>query len=323
MARRGAGHGWGAGAARPRREGPPRLSQSPRTPLPSPPARPARPPSRSGKALLDDFADDVADLVGGADGGASAIDAVFQRHKASQRFGADLEAQAAAAGRRGARSGDADLPAREALHERRAKLDSVRARQQVRGGGVVAGGWSAVRGECNLHPQPPLSTPPPAHPPACPPIHPSISQMTLGEDEGPEELGGRGGGAGGRARREREEDEFYAEAKAAVAAKKARRADVYAFPETAPPAEDPSAAGARGISRDIEKNRGLTPHRRKDIKNPRKKHRCVVGVYGWWCMRCGGGGGGVLAECDPFCRLPRSTHLCPPIPPQSPPLPVG
>lgn len=46
----------------------------------------------SGKALLDDFADEVADIVGGGDG-ASAIDAVFQRHRASQKFGADLEAQ--------------------------------------------------------------------------------------------------------------------------------------------------------------------------------------------------------------------------------------
>lgn len=39
--------------------------------------------------------------------------------------------QALAAERRGGRSGDADLPSREPLHERRAKFDSVRARQQV------------------------------------------------------------------------------------------------------------------------------------------------------------------------------------------------
>lgn len=49
-------------------------------------------PPCSGKALLDDFADEVADIVGGGEG-ASAIDAVFQRHKANQKFGADLEAQ--------------------------------------------------------------------------------------------------------------------------------------------------------------------------------------------------------------------------------------
>ncbi|PRW45524.1 Something about silencing 10 [Chlorella sorokiniana] len=177
----------------------------------------------SGKALLDDFADEVADIVGGGEG-ASAIDAVFQRHRASQKFGADLEAQALAAARKGGRSGDADLPSREPLYERRAKFDSVRARQQA----------------------------------------------ALDEDEGPEELGGRGGGS---KRREREEDDFYQEAKAAAAAKKSKRKEAYTYAETLPPAEDPTAAGARGITRDIEKNRGLTPHRRKDIKNPRKKHR--------------------------------------------------
>ncbi len=45
----------------------------------------------SGAALLDDFADEVDDIVG--DGAASAIDAVFRRHQASQKFGADLAAQ--------------------------------------------------------------------------------------------------------------------------------------------------------------------------------------------------------------------------------------
>ena len=40
--------------------------------------------------------------------------------------------QALAAARKGGRSGDADLPSREPLYERRAKFDSVRARQQVR-----------------------------------------------------------------------------------------------------------------------------------------------------------------------------------------------
>lgn len=53
--------------------------------------------------------------------------------------------QAQAAARRGGRSGDADLPAREPLHERRAKFDSVRARQQVccRHRHWLLAGWGA------------------------------------------------------------------------------------------------------------------------------------------------------------------------------------
>ena len=117
---------------------------------------------------------------------------------------------------------------------------------------------------------------------------PSHLQAALDEDEGPEELGGRGGGK----RREREEDEFYQEAKAAAgalvgladtlagclwtrsppaacpsalpgtpaeqspvrppptaASKKAKRKETYTYAETLPPAEDPTAAGARGITR--------------------------------------------------------------------------
>lgn len=42
-------------------------------------------------------------------------------------------------------------------------------------------------------------------------------------------------------------------------------------PESKPPLADDTTIEARGITREIERNRGLTPHRRKDLKNPRKK----------------------------------------------------
>ena len=36
---------------------------------------------------------------------------------------------------------------------------------------------------------------------------------------------------------------------------------------------DPQATAARSVTTEILKNRGLTPHRRKDQKNPRKRQR--------------------------------------------------
>lgn len=161
----------------------------------------------SGKALLDDFADEVTDLIG-ADGN-DGIEPSFTRHRVNQKFGADLSEQAA---RHGSRSGDADLPFREPLNERRAKMDAVRARAAV-------------------------------------------------SDDHPEE------------ERIRVEDDFYREAKRNAAKKKEKRAEDHMHPELLPPSEDLTVGGARRINNAIEKNRGLTPHRRRDMKNPRKKHR--------------------------------------------------
>ena len=52
---------------------------------------------------------------------ADGIDPAFQSARVSQKFGADLSAAAG----RNVRSGDADLPVKAPLHERRARLDTV------------------------------------------------------------------------------------------------------------------------------------------------------------------------------------------------------
>lgn len=70
-------------------------------------------------------------------------------------------------------------------------------------------------------------------------------------------------------------DETYAKARAEATAKAAERKNKYSYPALHPPAQDPEAGRgeARAITREMEKNRGLTPHRSKEKKNPRKKHR--------------------------------------------------
>ena len=75
---------------------------------------------------------------------------------------------------------------------------------------------------------------------------------------------------------EREEDAFYRSAKEKAARKKAKKAAKYKV-ESFPPQADEAADGKRGITYEIDKNRGLTPHRSKQLKNPRKKHRIRYG----------------------------------------------
>jgi U3 small nucleolar RNA-associated protein 3 len=91
------------------------------------------------------------------------------------------------------------------------------------------------------------------------------------------ERGGRGGGGdsgsdgGGAAG---EEDEFYQQVAASKAAEKQARKGLY---ERSPKAyreeEGVEEGGRREAGRAIEKNRGLVPHRSRDKKNPRVRHR--------------------------------------------------
>ena len=166
----------------------------------------------SGKALLDDFQDDLAGLVNGGDD--LGVDARFSKHKTNQLYGADLSLQASK--KRGA-SGDADIPERASLTARRANMDGIRAKQQRRAISYNMGDDAVA--------------PPPT------------------------------------------ETDFYRSSKKASESRKQQKRDANAPDALLPPMADPTGTGARRIGSAIEKNRGLTPHRRKDLKNPRKKHR--------------------------------------------------
>lgn len=74
-------------------------------------------------------------------------------------------------------------------------------------------------------------------------------------------------------KRVREDDEFYQAAQAAAADKTKAKKGKYTPADTLPPVADPTVEGPRSITTDIEKNRGLTPHRSKASKNPRVKNR--------------------------------------------------
>lgn len=80
-----------------------------------------------------------------------------------------------------------------------------------------------------------------------------------GEDDYDYDMGS--GGSHKKRQRDAEEDEFYAASKAARASSKAAKKAAHNIPQLEPPLPEPEAMGQRKISYEIEKNRGLTPHR--------------------------------------------------------------
>lgn len=71
---------------------------------------------------------------------------------------------------------------------------------------------------------------------------------------------------------------MYEEAKESKKRKKAAKAAMYDAAPTQPPQEEILVAGPRKVTREVDQNRGLTPHRRKDMKNPRVK---VTTILNW------------------------------------------
>lgn len=68
-----------------------------------------------------------------------------------------------------------------------------------------------------------------------------------------------------------QENELYNDAVKQTERKKAEKQAKYKARPTAVPLEDETEEGPRKLSKAVEQNRGLTPHRRKDAKNPRVK----------------------------------------------------
>eukprot|EP00897_Mesotaenium_endlicherianum_P005543 jgi/Mesen1/5016/ME000025S04418 len=173
--------------------------------------------------MLDDFDDDVADFVDeedgdAADGGPPA--GLLKRRKMSQAI--------AEAGRPAKKqtlmSGDADVPSKAGLGERRRAHEN---KLLQRGNQDVA-------------------------------FDDDDDDDAGGDDVGPTA--------------EPEEDEFYKEAKERRSAKLAAKSAKYSR-ESAVPQDEEAADGKRSITYQMEKNKGLTPHRKKLTKNPRKKYK--------------------------------------------------
>ncbi|CAI7831621.1 unnamed protein product, partial [Closterium sp. NIES-53] len=200
--------------------------------------------------MLDDFDDDIAGIMAAGEEGAAQAGLTAAAGAAAGGIGGltsagmlesllrprKLSEAIHEAGKitslRGAQgkviSGDADLPLKPDLGERRRAYEAGVVAKQVRKRG----------------------------------------SEDLGFDQGDEDGGEGEGGEGG------EEDEFYAEARKMQEARRSAKAAKYSSSGLIPEAE-PSVDedGRRQITNQIERNRGLTAHRNKAVKNPRKKYK--------------------------------------------------
>ncbi|KAJ7534374.1 hypothetical protein O6H91_13G091500 [Diphasiastrum complanatum] len=172
--------------------------------------------SRNGLlGMLDDFDDDVADLAGIEDERQAKVPSGPPADLLKPRKLSQLIMEASHPSKRPkVDSGDADLPVRADIGERRRKHESRR------------------------------------------------SFATNASDEEPED----------GIETKPVEDEFYQEVKELRASKQAEKAAKYSR-NLVLPVEEADADGKRHITYQMEKNRGLTPHRKKMTKNPRKKYK--------------------------------------------------
>ncbi|KAF8555211.1 hypothetical protein OG21DRAFT_1507881 [Imleria badia] len=138
--------------------------------------------------------------------------------------------------------GDDDIPYRERKKEREARLEREKARKKEKGQ-LGAGGddLDDVDPEVDAEQKK------------------RKRKRALGDEDAEEDVSGANG--------------YYDLVKQAAATKKARKKAEYEAATARPELEPENTSGPRSVTRAILKNKGLTPHRSKAVRNPRVKKR--------------------------------------------------